>query len=181
MVAIGANLSGIYGPPLASCQASIEAMRSAGLAIVRRSRWFQSSPVPPSSQNAFINGVVLARTWLPPDALMVALHEIECLFGRRRSVPNAARSLDLDLLAYGAVVSGPGTFPVLPHPRLHQRRFVLVPLADVAPQWRHPVMGRTVTSLLAEIEHVQECQERNASVRPLTGQDPPCLPSATNL
>ena len=78
---------------------------------------------------------------------MVTLHDIETSFGRKRSTPNAPRSIDLDLIDYdGRIETGP---PVLPHPRMERRAFVLVPLADVAPGWRHPVSKGTIETLIA--------------------------------
>jgi len=89
------------------------------------------------------------RTELSPAALMATLHDIEKSFGRKRSAPNAPRSLDLDLIDYdGRVEVGP---PVLPHPRMATRAFVLVPLANVAPGWRHPVSSKTVEELIAAL------------------------------
>ena len=78
---------------------------------------------------------------------MRLLHAVEAEFGRARAVPNAARVLDLDLLAYDDLVSQPGAWPLLPHPRMAERAFVLLPLADLAPDWRHPVLGRTAREL----------------------------------
>jgi 2-amino-4-hydroxy-6-hydroxymethyldihydropteridine diphosphokinase len=89
------------------------------------------------------------ETALDPTALMAALHRIEDRFGRARRVRNAARTLDIDLIDYdGRVMNGP---LILPHPRLTERAFVLLPLADVAPDWRHPVTGRSVAELIASL------------------------------
>ena len=84
-----------------------------------------------------MNGVAVVETSLPPGDLLALLHEIERRFGRERREVNAARILDLDLIAYGDLVRTDAP-PLLPHPRLHERAFVLLPLADVAPDWRHP-------------------------------------------
>jgi 2-amino-4-hydroxy-6-hydroxymethyldihydropteridine diphosphokinase len=84
---------------------------------------------------------------MSPEALLVLLQEIERRFGRERRELNAARVLDLDIVAYGDLVRAAPP-PILPHPRMHERAFVLVPLADVAPGWRHPVDGRTVSEML---------------------------------
>lgn len=114
-----------------------------------RSSWYRSAPVPPSDQPWFVNAVAGVRTALSPRDLLVALHDVEAEFGRVRSVRNASRTLDLDLLAYGdAVIEDPGGL-VLPHPRLAERAFVLLPLAEVAPAWRHPVSGLTAGEMLA--------------------------------
>nr|MBP6770757.1 2-amino-4-hydroxy-6-hydroxymethyldihydropteridine diphosphokinase [Reyranella sp.] len=97
----------------------------------------------------FVNVVAEIATSLSADDLLVILHEIEDLFGRVRSVPNAARLIDLDLLDYRGEMSAPGSGrTVLPHPRMAGRAFVLRPLADLAPHWRHPVSGATIGDLM---------------------------------
>jgi 2-amino-4-hydroxy-6-hydroxymethyldihydropteridine diphosphokinase len=89
---------------------------------------------------------------------LATLHEVEAALGRRRGAPNAARTLDLDLIDYdGRVEAGP---PILPHPRLETRGFVLLPLAEVAPGWRHPVSGRTVGDLIATLESDRDVRPR---------------------
>jgi 2-amino-4-hydroxy-6-hydroxymethyldihydropteridine diphosphokinase len=98
-----------------------------------------------------VNGVVAVETTLAPAALLEVLHAVEARFGRVRRERNAARVLDLDLLAYDERVSAEGETPILPHPRLHERAFVLRPLAGIAPDWRHPRLGRTASALIADL------------------------------
>ena len=149
VVAIGANLpSQRWGTPLAACRAALPALEAAGVSVIRASRWYLSAPLPASDGPWYINGVARVGTDLAPDALLTLLHRIEDDFGRRRGAPNAPRTLDLDLLAHGDRVSAPGEWPSLPHPRLHERAFVLLPLAEVAPRWRHPVLGVSVSALI---------------------------------
>jgi 2-amino-4-hydroxy-6-hydroxymethyldihydropteridine diphosphokinase len=160
LVAIGSNLpSPEFGLPQATCEAALSELSQRDLRLVRRSRWFESAPVPLSDQPWFVNGVAVVKTSLPPGDLLALLHETERRFGRERREVNAARILDLDLLAYGDLVRTDAP-PLLPHPRLHERAFVLLPLADVAPDWRHPADGRTLAEMIRALPAEQ-------SIRPL--------------
>ncbi len=144
LVGIGANLPHpCHGSPRETCEAALAALGRRGVTVLGRSRWFKSAPVPPSDQPWYVNGVAALQTALSPDGLLKILHQVEESFGRVRRVRNEARVLDLDLLAYGELVSAPGESPELPHPRLTERAFVILPLADLAPAWRHPVSGRS--------------------------------------
>jgi 2-amino-4-hydroxy-6-hydroxymethyldihydropteridine diphosphokinase len=150
LIALGANLpSPHYGTPRQTCEAALAALAAQGVDVVRRSRWYQSDPVPPSGQPPFVNGVAELKTELSPADLLALLHRIEQEFGRIRRLRNEARVIDLDLLAYGERVSTAGEVPELPHPRLAERAFVLLPLADLAPDWRHPVSGKRVADMVA--------------------------------
>ena len=101
--------------------------------------------MPPSAQPSFVNGVALAETMLGPAALLATLHRIERRFGRMRRRRNEPRILDLDLIDYrGQVSEGSAARPVLPHPRVMERPFVLIPLREICPFWRHPVTGRPI-------------------------------------
>lgn len=129
-------------------------MDADGLRIVERSPWYSTAPWPPSEQPRFVNAVARIATALTPLEVLERLLAIEAALGRTRGERWAARTVDLDLLAYGDRVvdlapAGGRPGLVLPHPRLHERAFVLRPLADLAPQWRHPGSGRTVGELLA--------------------------------
>lgn len=103
--------------------------------------------MPPSGQPWFVNGVAVVETELSPAALLEVLQGIERDFGRAHRTRNEARVIDLDILAYDDRVSALGETPVLPHPRLAERAFVVLPLAEVAPQWRHPVTGLSAADL----------------------------------
>ena len=153
LIGIGANLPHPrHGPPRETCEAALAALRRKGVTVLGRSRWFESAPVPASDQPWFVNGVAALKTALSPDGLLEILHEVEESFGRVRRVRNEARILDLDLLACGGLVSAPGESPVLPHPRLTERAFVILPLADLAPAWRHPVSGRSALDYAEEFK-----------------------------
>lgn len=152
VIGIGANLPNRrFGTPRETCEAALAALREAGVKILRRSRWYRSAPVPPSDQPWFVNGVAVLETSLDPAALLDLLHRIETDFGRVRRVRNEARVIDLDLLIYHDRASGPGEAPVLPHPRLAERAFVVQPLAEIAPDWRHPADGRSADEMLAAL------------------------------
>lgn len=150
LVALGANLpSPLHGGPRETLEAALLALGEAGLKVVARSAWYETAPVPVSDQPWYVNGVARVATDLPPGDVLDLLHGIEAAFGRVRTEVNAPRVLDLDLLAYGDTVST--GWPVLPHPRLSERAFVLQPLAYVAPDWRHPVSGADIDRMLAAI------------------------------
>jgi len=143
LIGIGANLPGPDGgAPLASCRAAASALGAIpGMRLAALSRWWESAPIPPMPGAPwFVNGVARLEGSLDPDALLAALHGIEDRFHRARPYPNAPRTLDLDLLAYDDIVR-PGPGLILPHPRMQDRRFVLEPLLEVAPGWRHPLLG----------------------------------------
>ncbi len=137
--------------PLASCRAAAEALRSLPrLRLQALSRWYRTAPIPPSGQPDYVNGVARLEGPAEPARLLAQIQAIEARAGRRRGVANAARTLDLDIIAIDDLVRD-APDPVLPHPRAHQRAFVLVPLADVAPAWRHPLLQRCVRRLIEEL------------------------------
>lgn len=138
-----------------------------GVAVARRSRWYRSDPVPRSDQPPFVNGVADLATALSAADLLDLLHRIEAALGRERREANEARVIDLDLLDYdGRIVGGDGDGGlVLPHPRLHRRAFVLLPLRDIAPDWRHPVTGLGVGRLIDDLDGGQVCVPVPPSVK----------------
>ncbi|PYD48835.1 2-amino-4-hydroxy-6-hydroxymethyldihydropteridine diphosphokinase [Novacetimonas pomaceti] len=152
LVAIGANLPRRTGEgPLQTCHWAVaEIGRIAGIHVDAVSHWYESAPVPPSGQPPYVNGVVRAHGDIRPEVLLSALQEIEARAGRVRTYINAARPLDLDIIAMGNIVRARPD-PILPHPRACQRAFVLLPLRDVAPDWRDPVSGDALGTLLARV------------------------------
>lgn len=155
-IGIGANLPSSFGSPCETCQRALEALAEAGLRLTGQSRWYESAPVPASDQPWYVNGVVAVETAEDPAGLLAILHRTEALFGRVRRTRNEARVLDLDLLDYhGLVRPGPAA-PILPHPRLRDRAFVLLPLAELAPEWHHPATGEAISRLIAGLDPVQD-------------------------
>lgn len=157
LVAMGANLPSRFGPPRETLEAALAAMTEAGLNVVSRSPWYKTAPVPASSQDWYVNGVAAVETELDPAALLTVLHEIEAGFGRVRREANEARLLDLDLLAHGRLIRDDAP-PLLPHPRLQDRAFVLLPLADIVPDWRHPVTGESLNVMLSRLPGGQKAE-----------------------
>jgi 2-amino-4-hydroxy-6-hydroxymethyldihydropteridine diphosphokinase len=146
IVALGANDKGKRDSCLSGLEAAVAALEASGLEIVGQSSWWQSAAWPDPNDPPFLNGVVVVQTDLPPKALMAELSRIEDELGRVRSVRNAPRTLDLDLIAYGRV-TGDLEGLLLPHPRAAERLFVMGPLAEVMPDWVHPVLNRSAKDL----------------------------------
>lgn len=145
---MGSSLAGAFVSREALLEAALARFEAHGLSVLARSGWWSSAAWPDPTAPAFLNGVALVATALSPAETLAALHAIERDFGRARGEANAARTLDLDLIAHGrAVIDQPGL--TLPHPRAHERLFVMGPLAEIAPDWRHPVNGETAATLSA--------------------------------
>ena len=139
-------MPGHYDSSQSLLEAAVHALDAKGLTVVRKSKWRQTAAWPNPEDPGFVNGVVIVESQLYPLELLYRLHAIERAFGRERRAPNAARTLDLDLIAFGRTISNE---PLLPHPRAHQRRFVMGPLAEIAPDWVHPTLGQTAAELAA--------------------------------
>jgi 2-amino-4-hydroxy-6-hydroxymethyldihydropteridine diphosphokinase len=152
-IGIGANLTHpTYGAPVETLTAALADLGIRGVMLRRLSPWYRSAPVPASDQPWYVNAVAEIGSELPADALLAVLHQVEEAFGRVRSTPNAARRIDLDLLDfYGETARGGPGKATLPHPRMGGRAFVVRPLADLAPSWRHPVTGASIAALVAAL------------------------------
>lgn len=167
---LGANLPSQYGTPVETLEQAVAAIARKGaggvpIAIRRRSPWYESAPVPRAAdQPWYVNGIVEVSTGLDPAALLAVLQAVELEFGRIRSVPNAPRTLDLDIVAYGDRVVTEGA-PLLPHPRCHERAFVLLPLRDIAPDWRHPQSGLGIDTLIQRLGRLDD--PAGQEIRPL--------------
>lgn len=148
IVALGANDKGQHDSCVVALEKALEHLERDGCSVIARSDWWESAAWPNPEDPPFVNGVVIVATDKSPQALMAVLSRIENELGRVRSVRNAPRTLDLDLIAHGRV-SGDLEGLLLPHPRAAERLFVMGPLAQIAPEWRHPVNGRTAADLAA--------------------------------
>jgi 2-amino-4-hydroxy-6-hydroxymethyldihydropteridine diphosphokinase len=163
VIGLGTNLPGPAGTPADNLAAAIDAIRRE-VSGVRLSRALANPAFPPGSGPDFLNAVLIGETALAPERVLDGLMAIERRLGRVRERPWQARPIDLDLLSWGDVVSAgywaaaaqgdvppTGTSFILPHPRLHFRRSVLGPLAEIAPDWRHPALGLTAQAMVERL------------------------------
>lgn len=171
LIALGGNVTSSFGTPVQTLRAAIADLPDYGCMPERISPIYRSPAFPAGSGPDFANAVVAARVGDDAGQVLAALHRIEARHARQRHARWAPRTLDLDLLAHGASVlpneaefrrwadlapeqqqvQAPQTL-VLPHPRLHERGFVLKPLCDVAPEWCHPVFGLSAAQMLARLD-----------------------------
>ncbi len=146
IVALGCNDKGAWSSCADALEAALARFRSEGLDVTARSSWWSSQAWPDPSDPPFLNGVAVVQTDLDARGVMSVLGRIEDAFGRRRGARNAPRTLDLDLIAYGRM-SGDFGGLILPHPRAAERLFVMGPLAEIAPRWRHPTLDASAQDL----------------------------------
>ncbi len=166
LIALGSNTPGAAGGSEETLDSALDAIERKGMRISARSRWWRTPAYPPGSGPDFVNGAIRVEATLTPGEVMARLHAIEESLGRTRRRRWEPRTCDLDLLAAGDAVLpdreeagrwmrldpglqaevAPGML-ILPHPRMHERAFVLGPLAEVAPDWRHPLTGLSVREM----------------------------------
>ena len=147
-LSLGSNL----GDRELMLQSALDRLNAADLRIVRVSSVYETEPVGFKEQPFFLNLVAEGETDLFPLMLLNRIQKVELLLGRKRSgPPNGPRSIDIDILLYGRATVHSARLDI-PHPRLHERRFVLGPLVELAPDLRHPTLGRTMRELLASLE-----------------------------
>lgn len=158
-LALGSNLAGPWGTPAQTLDRALDELDAAGVGICARSRWYRSAPYGGVPQGDYVNGVAAVTTHRPPEALLRVCHRLERAAGRARGTRWGSRTLDLDLIAYHGVIlnRSPGSVRrwrasrrtplTLPHPDMARRAFVLVPLAEIAPGWHHPVTGETAAMM----------------------------------
>jgi 2-amino-4-hydroxy-6-hydroxymethyldihydropteridine diphosphokinase len=145
-IALGSNL----GDSQATLEGALAALEEVpGIRVLARSRWYRSAPVGPA-QPDYLNGCALLEVGLSPEAVLEQLHAIEHRYGRVRLERWGARTLDLDLILYGALQHESASL-LVPHPRFRERAFVLLPLAEIAPLWIDPLTGKTVADLASTV------------------------------
>ena len=145
-LALGSNI----GDREANLRDAVRRMESEGIRVVARSSLYETAPQELLDQPSFLNAVVEVETDLFARQLLARVQRIERAMGRRRVTPKGPRNIDIDILFYGRAVIGAAELEV-PHPRIAQRRFVLEPLAEIAPDFRHPVTGKTAGEMLAAL------------------------------
>jgi 2-amino-4-hydroxy-6-hydroxymethyldihydropteridine diphosphokinase len=147
LIALGSNL----GDRLDNVRAGVAGLEAAGIDVIAVSPLYETAPVGgPENQGPYLNAALLADTTLDAADVLALLHQLEASRERQRVVHWGPRTLDLDLLVYGDLVADAATLEV-PHPRMHDRRFVMVPVCDIAPELVHPRLGRTMRDLLADL------------------------------
>ena len=162
LVALGGNFPGSWGTPPETLRRALKELEGRGVTVEAISPFYATAAVGPAGQPDYVNAVAKVQTSLPPQALLRTLKQIEAVAGRRGGKPWGPRSLDMDIVDYkGLVTHGlraarryarAGRRPlVLPHPAMHLRPFVLRPLLDVAPDWRHPSLKRSGHDLLRSL------------------------------
>jgi 2-amino-4-hydroxy-6-hydroxymethyldihydropteridine diphosphokinase len=162
VISLGSNVPGCWGAPTATLHRALHILEQNHVFIIARSLIYRTLPHSGAGlMPEFYNAVILARTRLSPGGLLRIVKAIERSAGRRNRPRWSARPLDLDIIDYGGrtlnwpALNQTGGGLVLPHPLMHERGFVLVPLAEIAPHWRHPVLGLTAGALLRRHPELQ--------------------------
>lgn len=147
-IALGANLPSQFGSPEETLNLALKSIENKGIRVLACSKIWLTEPLPVSDQPLYRNAVASIATELSPRDLLLLLHSIEADFGRVRAQRNEARVIDLDLISYNNEIINSHDIRI-PHPRMHERAFVLVPLKELSDDWRHPVLSKTAQELLA--------------------------------
>lgn len=150
IIAYGANLNSPLGSPEQTYAKLPDVLFQHGIEVLKASPIYKTAPVPVSDQPDYYNAVLSIKTALQPVDLLKALHAVEKQLGRVRTVQNAARGIDLDVIAYNDLMITDTV--TIPHPRMHDRIFVLQPLCDIEPNWQHPIYNNTAKQLLNALE-----------------------------
>ena len=154
LVALGSNSTGPWGTPRETVAEALRRLDRDGIKLRKASQLLVTAPFGVTAQPDFVNAVAEIDTELPPEVLLSHLHDIERQAGRERMLRWGPRTLDLDLVDYHGQIRAEA--PVLPHPGIAERIFVLAPIAEIAPGWRHPQSGLTAAEMLAKLDHAGE-------------------------
>lgn len=152
LIALGSNQPGPWGSPEETVARALATLDTAGFRLIRASRLLTSAPFGRLNQPPFVNAAARIETHLPPEGLMRRLHAIEHAAGRKRLQRWGPRSLDLDLIDYHGLIRAWPRRPVLPHPGIAARIFVLKPIAEIAPGWKHPVTRLSAAQMLRRLD-----------------------------
>lgn len=148
IISIGGNIRSDEGfHPIDIALKAIHIMKDFSINVKKQSRWYETEPIPKSDQPNFYNCIIIAKTTLNELDVLKSLHKIEHMFGRRRKEVNESRVIDLDLIDYSNKILK-NTEIIIPHPRAHQRRFVMEPLAELDQNWFHPILKKNVNKIL---------------------------------
>jgi len=145
-IGLGSNV----GDRLGALRRALSLLKGKDAEILKKSDVFETPPVGLTEQPKFLNACVLIKTSMGPQLLLAQLKEIEAAIGRQNRGHWGPREIDLDILYIDDLVIRDGELEI-PHPRMHERAFVLVPLSQISPQWRHPILGKTVEELTKEV------------------------------
>ena len=162
LIALVAKLPGPYGSPDETLKMAMVTLENAGVSVLARSSIWVTKPVPASDQPFYRNAIVAVHTKRSASELLDLLHAIEADFGRIRIERNEARVRDLDLIAYNNLVIHNKDIS-LPHPRMHERGFVLVPLCEINAQWVHPLLQQSAEDLLSLLPDQQDIHRSSAA------------------
>ena len=153
IIGIGGNLKSSDGNhPIKVAMKAIRYFNDYSIKVTDQSSWYETEPIPKSEQPNFFNCIVFANTFLNELDVLKSLHEIEDKLGRRRRVVNEARVIDLDLIDFSSKILRNKEI-VVPHPRAHQRRFVMEPIAELDKNWVHPILKINVNKILKKLEN----------------------------
>ena len=153
IIGVGGNINSEDGiHPIKICNKAICSLHQHSIKVKKQSKWYNSEAIPKSNQPNFFNCVVIASTKLNEYDVLKNLHKIEAELGRRRNKINAPRSIDLDLIDYSNKVCKNNKL-IIPHPRAHLRKFVMGPLAEINPDWIHPILKVNVLDILKKLDN----------------------------
>ena len=153
IIGVGGNIRSEDGShPIDIAIKAIDSFKDYSINVIKKSSWYVSEPIPKSNQPNFYNCVVFANTSLNELDTLKSLHNIEIIFGRKRQIVNGPRVIDLDLIDYSNKILE-NQYITIPHPRAHQRKFVMEPLAELEADWVHPILRIDANKILQSLEN----------------------------